>query len=176
MKKCSLHSEPGCQCVKIEEELCDRATRLWKQVHSTERLIEVRCPTVACMHVMVRKKSVEEEPFDRLVHIAIHGAMCYDDEGRECPNFRPLGDYRQLMCTADELIRVCYAARDERSPEERCIQDRDVVIVDPDVLCRLSYRHWMVYEVCVVDAAGREYARWNPQRLLAALKQMRETA
>lgn len=119
--------------------------------------------TVDCLAVQVHRRCADDEPMDRLAKRTMYA---------------PGGTTE--ICTAAELVRLCYWVRDHGTrtafvPPERGMGG--VVSVDPGSFVGLPSLRIVVREVRVMDANGTgEYARWSADELAAVIEEIRATA
>ena len=129
--------------------------------------------TVTCLGMIVQRAAADKENLAKLAKVSIaRGGV---DEAFEFLTSET--DPAVDICTADELVRLCYSMRDTRTPYKFEWPDDEDRLgyagLETAFLYELGYTRWFVREVRVVGRGDIEYARWTADELVAAVAEMR---
>ena len=109
--------------------------------------------------VQMHRPRAEDEPLAELARVAVAAP-----------------DGPRVVCTGEELVRLCYWARDTRAAAPRAPTEsmRGFLHADPGTLLDLPGNPIVAREVLVMDARGEKvHARWATEALAAAIAEMR---
>jgi hypothetical protein len=132
--------------------------------------------SMICLSLIVQRAAANEENLAALARVAIGRATV---DGRTKLAESPDDERDEAICTADELVRLCYWARDTQAPHASTLREDDwmgTIALDVGMLHALPYRRWDVCEVRVRDKQEQEYTCWTADELAAAVAEWRACA